>query len=296
MLSVPTLHSGRSHFERLFSIAQQVDERFARGGDNARFTFDFSGCTFLQQNAVVILGGLARKIERQGGTFQFKWDSLNPEVRRNLLKNRFMNCFDSSWGYLTQGHAVPYREHGTPQGHEVLPYLENEWLGPGWIKLSPYLRAAVTGNIWEIYTNAAEHAKSPVGVFSCGQHYPRKQLLKLTVADFGIGIPNNVRRFFSLPRLAAARALEWALKQGTSTRDGGRGLGLTTMKELVKANKGRLEIFSNDGYCSIDKNGETYGHQSTPFQGTIVNVTLVCDNLTYCFASETQSLKRSRKR
>ena len=294
VLSVPTLHSESTHFESLFVMFQTVEDTFRQSDASPKFCFDFSLCHFLQQNAVVLIGGLARLIETRGGFIQFRWDTLSHEVKRNLLKNGFLRTFDNGWGKVAEGNAVAYKEHGTPEAHEVLPYLENDFLGRGWMRLSPYLKAAVVGNLWELYANAAEHAKSSIGVFSCAQHYPRKQLLKLTVGDFGIGIPNKVRGFHQRPNLSASRSLRWALQPMSSTGGGGRGLGLATIKELVKVNKGRLEIFSNDGYCSIDRNGEIYAVRNTPFQGTIVNVTLVCDNLSYCFASEAGDALRKR--
>jgi hypothetical protein len=52
---------------------------------------------------------------------------------------------------------------------------------------------AVLGNVWELYTNAFEHGKSPVGVLSCGQYYPKIRTVRLAIGDFGIGIPDNVR-------------------------------------------------------------------------------------------------------
>ncbi len=62
----------------------------------------------------------------------------------------------------------------------------------------------------EIYANAFEHGRTDIGVFSCGQHYPKLGELKLTVIDFGVGIPRNVRDFLKNSNLPADEALKWA--------------------------------------------------------------------------------------
>src|SRR5438094_3431457 len=130
------------------------------------------------------------------------------------------------------------------------------WLGRGWVNVSHRLRDAIVGNMAEVYLNAFEHARSPVGVFTCGQHFPGKQELNLTIVDFGVGIPSNVRLFkaneFRPEQLPAAKCMEWAFQSGTSTRSetpgqGPCGLGLDLLRAFVQQNGGRLEMFINAG-------------------------------------------------
>ncbi len=59
---------------------------------------------------------------------------------------------------------------------DLIAYLKTKWLGRGWITVSTRLRDAIVGRVWKIYANAFEHSHSPVGIFSCGQHYPRRKL------------------------------------------------------------------------------------------------------------------------
>ncbi len=169
----------------------------------------------------------------------------------------------------------------------------SRWLGRGWVRVSNELRDAIVGRVWEIYANAFEHGQSDIGIFSCGQHYPDLHLLKLTVIDFGVGIPSNVRyflfkvdqRFQSLP---AANCLKWAFQRGTTTKPNGasRGMGLDLLKEFVKINKGKLEIFSHEGYAMIDEKQEIFMNRETSFEGTLINITLICDESYYRLASE----------
>ena len=64
----------------------------------------------------------------------------------------------------------------------------------------------------------------------------------------------------------------------TSTKEGGRGLGLSTVKDLIRANNGKLQLFSNDGCVVVDKNGEKYSNTGTNFEGTLLNIDLRYDS------------------
>ncbi len=174
----------------------------------------------------------------------------------------------------------------------VFDFLKSQWLGRGWAHVSAALRDAIAGMVWEIYANAFEHARSPVGIFSCGQHFPSSQELKLTVVDFGFGIPYNVRSFFKKCRKAgafdAANCLKWVFQSGTTTNPvgTGRGMGLDLLKEFVKINHGRLEIFSHNEYGLIDEYQEVFIDRDTYFRGALFNITFRCDESYYQFAHD----------
>lgn len=254
--------------------------------------FDFSRCSFLRPNAVAFLGGLARLIESRLGTAAFDWDTLRGNaVLMNLCQNGFAGNFgrpSTAW----TGNSIPYREDKVMDVNGILDYLTYSWLGRGWVNLSQRLRDAIVGRMWEIYNNAFEHAGSEIGVFSCGQHFPRTNDLILSVVDFGQGIAANVRNFLSLdPRagqLTAAGCLRWAFQRGTSTRPNGmaRGLGLDLLKEFVRVNHGKLEVYSNEGYGLIEENGARFANRTLSFEGTVFHITLRCDERLYRFADE----------
>jgi hypothetical protein len=178
------------------------------------------------------------------------------------------------------GDIVEFVQYGTS--------AKAKWLGRGWISVSTSLRDAIVGRVWEIHTNAFEHSHSPVGIFSCGQHYPRRKLLELTVVDFGVGIPSNARLFVRNPAFSAGRTLQWAFQAGNTTKPNGRGrgMGLDLLKEFVRINKGRLEVFSHEGYARIDEKEERYETRPSMFEGTVLNISLQCDDRYYCFKSE----------
>ncbi|MCP4701009.1 MAG: HAMP domain-containing histidine kinase [Gammaproteobacteria bacterium] len=65
-----------------------------------------------------------------------------------------------------------------------------------------------------------------------------------------------------------------------------RGLGLDLLKEFIQLNQGKLEIYSNDGYAIVDKDGERFMNCDISFKGTVVHITLHCDENLYQFCNE----------
>lgn len=276
VLKVPTVNDKLNHFDCLFKLRQQVND------DCSEVIFDFSECFFLRHFAVAFLGGLARLVELRCGKVTFDWQTLRNHIGMNLRQNGFMHAFNDGeepW----QGNSIPYREDRYQDKDGLVSYLAEQWLGRGWVHIDPDLRNIIVGTVWEIYANAFEHGQSDIGVFSCGQHYPNLGELKLTVIDFGVGIPRNVRDFLNKTNMPVDETLRWAFQPGTSTRRSGvtGGIGLDWLKRFVKMNKGKLEIFSHDGYVMIDKDQETYQNRQSFFEGTLVNITLLCDESYY---------------
>jgi signal transduction histidine kinase len=281
ILEIPTINDKPKDFDCLSQLWQKVQ------AETEEVIFDFSHCYFLRQNAVAFLGGLARLIESRGGKVTFNWETLKNHVCMNLKQNGFMYAFNAGekpW----LGNSIPYREDLSEDSDGLINYLAEDWLGRGWVHVSDILTAVIVGITCEIYANAFEHGKTNIGVFSCGQHFPRLRELNLTVVDFGVGIPQNVRDFVKNNDLPADEALKWAFQKGTTTRGGQvtGGIGLDYLKQFVHINKGKLQILSHDGCATIDENGEVYENKQSFFGGTLVNITLLCDESLYALDFE----------
>lgn len=287
VIQIPTINDAPGDFTRLFSLLNKVKNNYR----NVRF--DFSQCDFMRPNSVAFLGGLARWIQFQGGTVEFDWKTLPTSglAIKNLCQNGFADAFNYSFPG-SDGNSIPYREDKKLEMNSIMDYLTYSWIGKGWVHVSKRLQDAIAGRMWEIYNNAFEHSGTSIGVFSCGQYFPEINELILTVIDFGQGIPEKIRRFAKKdPRaqtLPANACLKWAFQRGTTTCIAGvaRGLGLDLLKEFIRLNQGKLEVYSNEGYALIDKDGEKYKNRDISFEGTVIHITLCCDEHLYRFSDE----------
>lgn len=280
-LYIPTIAEDPWSYIRLFALWRQVK------GEGPHFLIDFSQCTFLGQSGVAFLGGLIRSIEQRGGEVTVDWSTLRSDIKMNLAQNGFLSVFQGGlepW----KGNSIPYREDPELDKDRLVEYLADRWLGRDWVHLSDGLRYALAARVCEIYVNAFEHSDSRIGVFSCGQHYPRLRMVRLTAVDFGVGIPCNVRGFAGNRNIHASSAMKWAFQRGTTTRPGssGGGVGLDLLKGLVRLNGGALQVFSHEGYAVLLSQSERYEERNKNFEGTMVTISLRCDQRHYRLTTE----------
>lgn len=288
---VPRLNDGHEDFVAMARIWRDVDA----AGDGAEVRFDFTHCAFLQPNAVIFLGGLARVLGSRGGKALFQVGTMTDSVHMNLLQNGFavaMGAATLPW----QGNSIPYREYFAEDEDGIVRDLRANWLGRNWISVSAALANEVVGQMWEIFANAFEHGNSPVGIYCCGQYFWRRKVLSLAVGDFGVGIPSNVRIHLNSPGMSGADAMRWAFQLGTTTSRrlaGPRGVGLDLLKELVQKTNGSMVVYSHDGRARIDQKGETYENFEPFFEGTLVQISLLCDDKHYMLSDEVAAVSNT---
>ena len=256
---------------------------------------DFERCAFLRPNAVVFLAAWKKALEMKGVQVTLLHSTMRSNVARSLLQNGFAAAM---WGEESEpgDHAIRFRHDESEDKEAIVDgYLKGSWLGRGWVHVSELLANRIAGQVWEIYANAFEHGRSTVGIYSCGHHYGETAELLLAVGDLGPGVPANVRKFLGRPMMEAKDAMHWAFSRGNSTAhsvegaDVARGLGLDLLKEFVKINGGKLEIYSHDGYAKIDTDAETYETITQCFPATIILLHLACDEKRYVLVEELSS-------
>lgn len=314
IIQVPTIRANDNGYNRILKIAKLVFDN-----PKQHFDFDFSQCARLDHNAVVVLGGLARYVNYHNSIpekiiagllstdafitagVMFRVDTMSTVVVKHLIGNNFLGYFSSGKhaGYPKVDY-IGYREHNNLlDADKIASHLEDQWLTGDKLKLSPLLKPAIISRIFEIFMNAYGHGVfvqdiEKLGVYSCGQHDPKEKKLYITVLDFGPGIVENVKAKGITND--SVEAMHWALQKGNSTRTDSegiempRGLGLDLLHEFVLLNEGELRIFSNDVKVKISKEvGVLVENSGLDVRGTLVSVTVNCDDREYLFLSERNS-------
>jgi len=152
------------------------------------------------------------------------------------------------------------------------------------ITMSEGLQGSLTMAINEIMTNAFDHSESEKGCYVCAQAYTN--LIRLCVADFGVGLYAKLSPKYSDQIQDSYGAIKLAIKDGVTTREFG-GLGLGWIKRLIKVNGGQMSILSGDGKAVWDFRGSRTRLKkqtmSLPFTGTIINLEINKDKETLYF-------------
>lgn len=139
----------------------------------------------------------------------------------------------------------------------------------------PFSAAAskeILKSLGEIFSNSERHAESQ-WVYTSGQYFPNKEAGQITfcVTDVGIGIVKKVKDKCK-HILASDEAIEWAFVEGNSTKDGSGGLGLFSLKNIIKDNNGELIVVSNDTYYDVLR--RKMFKLSFDFKGTLFIITM----------------------
>jgi signal transduction histidine kinase len=155
--------------------------------------------------------------------------------------------------------------------NSLLDFLER--MQPFEEGLRPSMRMALL----ELIQNFSEHAKASLGAWVTGQFSPQLERITLSVLDSGIGIPESLRIVPRYRNYGDERLIELATLEGvTSVEKSSRGLGLSTIRRFVEANKGTLTILSGNARMIFSPNGEVIGRKiPAVFRGTAVFLSLL---------------------
>jgi hypothetical protein len=209
--------------------------------------------------------------------------NMNKDIENIFEKNGFLSdiCPDSIRRPDMYKTVIEYRRFKNCDSYLFKEYVENHFIekhiGDHIPEMEPALKKSFRKSIFEIYENAVFHSQTRLGIFACGQYFPKKELLKFSIADLGIGIRENLYQNLKLSYVPE-RAISWALDGENTTRQrlGGTpgGLGLKLIKDFIYNNKGQLMIISDGGYWSFKDGKEDLRGLPLAFPGTAVNITI----------------------
>lgn len=104
--------------------------------------------------------------------------------------------------------------------------------------------------IGEIFSNAFNHSEQKTVFFMYDIEWHGKEcFLVINITDFGKTIISNVKNYQLekyVKNLESKECIEWAMKQGNTTRKGSGGYGLSTLVDYVQKIRGELLIFSGN--------------------------------------------------
>ena len=277
-----TIYSNRQGYEHLAELAKATVKLRA-----SRLELDFSRVQFFDANMAAPLGSvLARIVDRLNGV---EIVNVPPLIERVLRKNGFLTNYRYPVWDGSSGTTIPYLRLQKTDEVAFEAYLQKHLKGKGIPQMSEGLGKVFKQKIYEVFQNAVMHSESTVGIFICGQFFPQQQRLDLTIADAGIGIRENVRRYFHDTKIPSVPAIRWALQEGHTTKKGKQpgGLGLKFLHDFARLNKGRIQIASRFGFYEFDAGTESFAKMSSDFTGTAVTIEVnTADTAAYRLSSE----------
>lgn len=277
----PSFESAVHGFEKIIHLWHQM-----QGCRNEPIQIDWRHINWLDANLCSPLGAILYKAGRNLNTIQFT--NLPPQIEEILSKNNFLCMYGRKRRKDIYGTTIEYKRFEIQDDRYFAAYIQEHLTGKGIPEMTPTLQKKFQESIFEIFSNAVTHSRTHLGIFSCGQFFPKKNHLDFTITDLGIGFYRNVKEALDLP-LSPEKSIEWAMQEGNTTRKDNipGGLGLKLLFDFIQKNRGRIQIVSDRGFWEYH-NGKTSTHLfSDPYPGSMVNIQInTADPCSYCLTSE----------
>ncbi len=218
--------------------------------ENTTITFCFENLSWIDGNMVAIFGSHISRLKNENNLAFFADLSkarrdFSILVRNGFLKpkgqqKRFKNTTEVRLASFTSEDCDGYGQ-----------YIENEFLNHKNLVLNEEYKDEIIDSLGELFANYGAHSKSKMPLSLCGQYYPTKQELKMTIHDQGVGFLQNVSAV--VPEITVdSEAIRWAVKRGNTTRPKTMtgGDGLYNLKNYLIKHNGILEIVSGAAYVT----------------------------------------------
>lgn len=281
-ISLPEVRHNQIGFEALVHL-------FARTKDSSfeKIEIDMVKVNWLDGDMCAPFGALLYRLGSNLNTIVLS--NIPSPVERILSKNGFLSNYGRVKIPDTWGTTIPYQRFEVKDDRFFASYIEQEFVQrPEMPKMSKGLIKKFRESVFEIFSNSVLHSRTKLGIFSCGQYFPKRNRLDFAVADLGIGIRRNVNESLGLD-MTASEAIEWATSARNTTKTGSipGGLGLKLLREFITLNEGRLQIVSDAGYWCLDRGNTVVKTLPFEFPGTIVAIEInTADKRSYALSSE----------
>jgi len=281
-VALPEIRHSLTGFQALVALYDQTKDCIFD-----EIQIDMSRVSWFDADMCAAFGAI---LYRLGDKLNTLWlSNIASNVERILSKNAFLSNYGREKIPDTWGTTIPYQRYDAKDDRYFADYIEKEFIRRSEMpRMSAGLVKKFRESVFEIFSNAVIHSRTKLGIFSCGQYFPKRDKLDFSVADLGVGIRKNVEDNLRLD-LSAEDAIDWAT-QGTNTTKRGRipgGLGLKLLSEFIKLNGGRLQIVSDQGYWRLEEGGARKTSLKGLFPGTVVNIEInTSDVKSYRLKSE----------
>lgn len=283
---LPTIKSDKDGFDLLAELAAETEKVY-----NSVVELDFSRCRFFDANMAAPLAAVLTllSVERFN---RVEIVNIRTAIKNILCKNSFLVPYGYDPVVDANQTALPFIRLQLKDENSFADYLNKHLNGKGIPRMTKAMGKMFRQSVFEVFQNVVIHSGSELGVFICGQFYPQLQRLDLTIADAGIGIRTNVRRYLQNNKLTSVAALKWALQEGNTTKTGTQpgGVGLKFLKDFIELNGGKIQIASRYGFYEYNKGAESFSKLTADLKGTAVNLEInTGDTHTYKLSSEISS-------
>lgn len=243
-------------------------------------TFDFADLKFIDPNGFTVFCNLLEWLRKRAVQVQFANCKNEKEAIQYMDDCGFFRNYEGSPRRVyaaTRSTTMPLQKIACIDSHAWLDGMAFPWLAE---KLSTTERSLDEFRtcVREIFNNIQDHSSEEIGCIHF-QYFPQEDRVRISVSDFGKGIPNEIRTRYNPTN--DANAISLATTEGVSSKAGGknRGAGLPYLLDnVVGRNGGWLGIYSDKGQMTaVNADGTIVKKPrlaAVSYPGTLVSIDL----------------------
>lgn len=157
------------------------------------------------------------------------------------------------------------------------------------INMSEGVKGSLKMSINELMTNVFDHSESERGCYVCASSYKKEKLIRLCIADFGLGIMGSLRNVDKYSYLKTHYdSIVIAVQEGVTSRNKKAGYGLNHINRFIEINEGKMHILSGNGkavwdFTGVKKRRKERQTMNVSFDGTIIVLYINVDKEGFYF-------------
>ena len=269
-LSVETNHLGVSELLRFYIEANKLSY--------STITLDLTECIHIDANLSALILAISHKLQLKNKVRVFvEFNKSQNIFFRNGLVSHLQGKGNNNQYGDSRESTIPLKIFNPDEDESFCSYLSNDFFSHrSLINVPLATKQSLRSHYLEIFNNVWLHANTSLPIFSCGQFFPEKNILKFTLIDIGDGFLKKINVNTNGRIDNDKSAIIWATEGLNTTKDvstfGPGGTGLKLLKKYCLENNGSLHISSGSGYVNM-LNGRTLEYNlPCIFQGSIINI------------------------
>jgi len=277
--SIADVQTGLDGFQWIVALESELLASIDR-------TCELSIDGWLDANMCAPLGAILRRHAARGKNIVLSGHM--PDIFR---KNGFLSEFGIASTKDTHRTTIGYRRFSLKDKEAFQVYIVSHFKPKirGLPLMTDALLRKFRESLFEVYGNAVDHSETELGIFACGQHYPRDHRLDFSIADLGISIRGRILKDLGT-EMTPSQAIRWAMEGNTTRKGRPGGLGLQLIQEFIRLNGGRIVVVSGSGYWELSEEQSWKPRAEVlrcAFPGTVVTIEVnAADKKSYRLSSE----------
>lgn len=248
---------------------------------------DMSEMQWFDADMCAMLGALLYELGEKLNNISLT--NIPDRIERIFSKNSFLSHYGHETILDIYSTTIAYKRFDSEDDRYFSEYIAKEFMQRSEIpQMSSGLSRRFHESIFEVFNNAVLHSETELGIFSCGQFFPKRKKLDFLVVDLGVGIRENVNNYKN-SNLSSEEAIDWATQGNNTTKKGNvpGGLGLKLLCDFIDLNDGCVQIVSETGSWKRQGKKTEKTALSHPFPGTAVSLEInTADTTSYMLKSE----------